>query len=207
MPCRDSELPHQTRNFVGTSGNVFERLPAREGRTSTIFDDSKNFACSSLKLGPDAEGNTKRPEVQMRREPQNSSIPVPLPMRSWSIRSFWWKFFCDRLSEIPDFGIASGKCSGRYGVSKLESQLQTEVCSKTADPHLTMHWIKEVEIAKSIDELVTSRSTVGQNDFSDYVQDAMVASALLLDRHVHFRKRVSVEEQRAQKYDRFLRGR
>ena len=27
----------------------------------------------------------------------------------------------------------------------------------------------------------------------------------LLDRHVHFRKRVSVEEQRAQKYDRFLR--
>ena len=39
--------------------------------------------------------------------------------------------------------------------------------------------------------------------------DAMIASALqkLLDRHVHFRRRVSVEEQRAQKYDRFLRGR
>ena len=29
----------------------------------------------------------------------------------------------------------------------------------------------------------------------------------LLDKHVHFRKRVSVEEQRAQKYDRFLQGR
>ena len=39
--------------------------------------------------------------------------------------------------------------------------------------------------------------------------DAMIASALkiLLDRHVHFRRRVSVEEQRAQKYDRYLRGR
>ena len=39
--------------------------------------------------------------------------------------------------------------------------------------------------------------------------DAMIASALkrLLDKHIHFRKRVSVEEQRAQKYDRFLRGR
>ena len=36
----------------------------------------------------------------------------------------------------------------------------------------------------------------------------MIASALkrLLDNHVHFRKRASVEEQRAQKYDRFLRG-
>ena len=41
------------------------------------------------------------------------------------------------------------------------------------------------------------------------VLDAMIVSALwrLFDRHVHFRKRVSVEEQRAQKYDRFLRGR
>ena len=50
---------------------------------------------------------------------------------------------------------------------------------KTADPHLTMHWIKEVEIAKSIDEPMTSRSIVGQNDFPDHdVLDAMIASAL-----------------------------
>ena len=41
------------------------------------------------------------------------------------------------------------------------------------------------------------------------MHDAMIVSALkrLLDKHVHFRKRVSVEEQRAQKYNRFLRGR
>ena len=43
---------------------------------------------------------------------------------------------------------------------------KTEVCSKSADPHLTMHWIKEVEIAKPIDDLVTSRSVTGRNDFS-----------------------------------------
>ena len=37
----------------------------------------------------------------------------------------------------------------------------------------------------------------------------MIASALkrLFDNNVHFRKRVSVEEQRAQKFDRFSRGR
>ena len=65
-------------------------------------------------------------------------------------------------------------------------------------------------IAKSIDQLVTSRSIVKRNDFSDYdTLDAMSAPALkrLLDKHVHFRRRASVEEQRAQKYDRFLRGR
>ena len=56
---------------------------------------------------------------------------------------------------------------------------KTEVCSKTADPHLTMHWIKEVEIAKSIDELVTLRSIVGRTDFTHYeMLDAMIASAL-----------------------------
>ena len=39
--------------------------------------------------------------------------------------------------------------------------------------------------------------------------DAMIASALkkLLNTHTHFRQRVIVEYQRAQKYDRFLRGR
>ena len=51
---------------------------------------------------------------------------------------------------------------------------------------------------------------LGRADFPDYdMLDAMVATALerLLNTHVHFRKRVCVEEQRAQKYDRFLRGR
>ena len=87
---------------------------------------------------------------------------------------------------------------------------KTEVCSKTADPQITMHWIYEVQMAKSIGKLLTSRSIVGRNDFAhDDILDATIASALkrLPDKHVHFRKRVGVGEQRAQKYDRFLRGR
>ena len=57
---------------------------------------------------------------------------------------------------------------------------------------------------------MTSESITGREDFPDYdMFDATIASALkrLLDKHVHFRKRVSAEQQRAQKYDRFLRGR
>ena len=46
MPSRDSGLPHDTRNIVGTSGNFFERLPAREGRTSTFFG-SRTFVSIS----------------------------------------------------------------------------------------------------------------------------------------------------------------
>ena len=57
---------------------------------------------------------------------------------------------------------------------------------------------------------MTWRSIVERNDFPDFdMLNAMIPSALtrLLDKHVHIRKRASVEEQRAQKYDRFLRGR
>ena len=65
-------------------------------------------------------------------------------------------------------------------------------------------------MTKSIDKLMTSLSIVVLTDFTDFdMLNAMIASALkrLLDKHVRFRKRVSVEEQRAQKYHRFLGGR
>ena len=73
MPCRDSGLPHDTRNIVGTSGNVFERLEKDE-RTSLLFNNSKNLASSSQELRPDSPGITKKPESEMIREPQHSSL-------------------------------------------------------------------------------------------------------------------------------------
>ena len=39
-----------------------------------------------------------------------------------------------------------------------EVNFRAEVCLRTADLQITMFWIKEVESAKSIDELMTSRS-------------------------------------------------
>ena len=72
-----------------------------------------------------------------------------------------------------------------------------------------MQWTKEVQIAKCIDELMTLQSIVGRKDFSDYdMLDAMIASALKkLITNMHFRRRVSTEELRAQNETRFLRGR
>ena len=109
----------------------------------------------------------------------------------------------------------SRKCISEHSLTQWSLQAgkstsRLKYRSKSAFPHTTMHWIKEVEIAKSIDDLMTSQSIRGRTDFPSYnMVDAMIASALkkLLNNCVHFRKRVSVEEQRAQKYDRFLRGR
>ena len=75
MLSRDSRLPLDTRNSTGISGNVFERLPAREGLSSPILHNSKSLATSSQELTPDITGTTKRRESAMKRELLNTSIP------------------------------------------------------------------------------------------------------------------------------------
>ena len=116
------------------------------------------MASSSQELRPDTTGNTKCPESEMRREPQNSSLPVPrfqsggrlcdtilveliLPVVWLIIRdSRFWNCIWENFLALLNF--KAGKSTSRL-----------KYAQKTADPHLTMHWIKEVEIAKSIDEL------------------------------------------------------
>ena len=72
MRSRDSGLPLDTRNSLGSSGNVFERLPARKG-LHVFFDNSKNLASSSCELG---SGNTVEHGKGVRRDPQSSSKPA-----------------------------------------------------------------------------------------------------------------------------------
>ena len=60
-----------------------------------------------------------------------------------------------------------------------------------------------------MDDFLTPQSIAGRRDFPDYeTLDAKIASALKkLLTSVQFRRRVIVEEQRAQNDERFLRGR
>ena len=70
-----------------------------------------------------------------------------------------------------------------------------------------MQWIKEVEMVESVDDLKSSCSIRGIQTPDFEVLDAKIASAL--NRIIHntlFKKKVSLEEQKAQKEDRFLRG-
>ena len=71
-----------------------------------------------------------------------------------------------------------------------------------------MHWIKEVEMVYSVDDLMSSSSFRGIQMPNFEVLDARIASALnRIIHNSHFRRRSSLEEQKAQKQDRFLRGR
>ena len=86
---------------------------------------------------------------------------------------------------------------------------KTEVCTCSQFPTEAMHWIKEVELVDSVDELRSSSSFRGISMPNFEVLDARIASALNRNIHnSHFKKRrISLEEQKAQKEDRFLRGR
>ena len=71
-----------------------------------------------------------------------------------------------------------------------------------------MHWIKEVEMVGSVDDLKTSSSIRGISMPNLEVVDARIASALnKIIHNTRLKRRTSLEEQKAQKEDRFLRGR
>ena len=72
-----------------------------------------------------------------------------------------------------------GKFPAPLEFQSWKVSFKTEGCSKSADPQLTMHWTKEVEVAKSIDELMTSRTITERHDLPDYdMFDSMIASAI-----------------------------
>ena len=87
-------------------------------------------------------------------------------------------------------------------------RFKTEACTCSQFPTEAMQWIKEVELVDSVDELRSSSSTrvVSMPNFE--VLDARIASALnKIIHNSHFKRRISLEEQKAQKQDSFLRGR
>ena len=71
-----------------------------------------------------------------------------------------------------------------------------------------MQWIKEVEIVYSEDDFKSSSSARGISMPNFEVLDARIASALnKIIHNSHFKRRISSRNKRAQKQDRFLRGR
>ena len=87
-------------------------------------------------------------------------------------------------------------------------RFKTEVCTCSKFPSEAMQWIKEVEMVDSVDELRSSSSTRGISMPNFEVLDARIASALhKIIQNSHVKRRISLEEHKAQKEGRFLRGR
>ena len=67
-----------------------------------------------------------------------------------------------------------------------------------------MLWITEVEMVNEMDELKSSRPIAGKNFPNFELLDSALNKII---QNSHFKKKVCLEEPKAQKEDRFLRGR
>ena len=108
--------------------------------------------------------------------------------------------------QISDFHFDKFPTPATFASWKIK--FKTEVCICSQFPTEAMQWIKEVELDVSVDELRSSSSTRGISMPNFEVLDARIASALnKIIHNSHFKRKNSLEEQKAQEEDRFLRGR
>ena len=81
-------------------------------------------------------------EREMRREPQNSSTPVPRFQKGAGIVDLTGGTYSHNgMMDYPRFPIWEmhlGKFPDSKGFQSWKVNSKIEVCSKTADPHLTM---------------------------------------------------------------------
>ena len=89
-----------------------------------------------------------------------------------------------------------------------KTRFKTEVCTYSQFPTEAMLRIKEVELVESVDDLKSSRS-IGRTPGPNFeLLDARIASALhKIIQNTRFKKKISLEEMKAHKEDRFLQGR
>ena len=104
------------------------------------------------------------------------------------------------------FILTKFRTPATFACWKIRFKTEVRTCSEF--PTEAMHWIKEVEMVESLDDLKSSPSTRGIPMQNFEVLDARIASAVNRIIHdSHFKRTISLEEQKAQKQDRFLRGR
>ena len=128
MPCRDSGLPAWYTEYYGNFRKRFWTTTCSRRTNLHNLWQFKEFGISFSKNGTWCW--RKHKETGNWNETRTTKFVfsgTTLPNRSCSVRSYWWNLFsqrCGQFSEISGFGIASGKISWLYGISKLESQHQ-----------------------------------------------------------------------------------
>ena len=135
-------------------------------------------------------------DASQDRQPENSVIP--------SEGDFSKTFGADQQRlQISDLHFDKFPTPTTIACWKI--RFKTEVCSCSQFPTEAMLWIKEVELVDSVDDLKSSCSVKGIH-MPNY--SMRIASALnRIIHNIQFKRKVRLEEQKAQKEDRFFRGR
>ena len=195
---RRKEGPPSIWDTHGISGNVFAGPPAS---SSALCPQELNQWNSSSEepLHSSTVEKSERPEQKSGLSAKNSVI------FSGGGSSKNYGANQQRL-QISDLHVDKFPAPATFACWKI--RFKTEVCTCSQSSTEAMQWIKEVELVDSVDDLKSSSSTRGISMPNFEVLDARIASALNKIIHKsHFKRRISLEEQKAQKQDRFFRGR
>ena len=202
---RQNEEPPNIRDTSGTSGNVFAHPQAS---SSAPYPQELNSTWKKTTEEPihmSIAEKSGRPERDSDLRCQSGPSAKNSVIFSGGDSSKNYGADQQRL-QISDLHFDKFPTPATFACWKI--RFKTEVCTCSQFPTEAMQWIKEVELVDSVDDLRSSSSirSIPMPDFE--VLDARIASALnKIIHNSNFKRKISLEEQKAQKEDRFLRGR
>ena len=190
MSSHDQSPRPDTWNLFGTMGNVFGHPRAAIDSSQTPYQGILHLWNQSATRRIPVQRNAGRPVVK-REEQFRGTIPLPS--------------FARRPCKSQTFILINSPST----FSCWKMSFKTQVSSCSGFPSEAMTSIREVEMVESVDDVKSSHSIQGCTHFPNFeMLDARIASALnKIIENSNFKKKISLEEQKAQKEDRFFRGR
>ena len=201
---RRKEGPPCIWDTHGTSGNVFANPHAS---SSAPYPQELNPWGTTIEepLHMSTAEKSERPEQNQDQRCQSGPSAKDSVIFSGGDSSKNYGADQQRL-QILDLHFDKFPTPATFACWKI--RFKTEVCTCSQFPTEAMQWIKEVEMVDSVDDLMSSSSIRGIQMPNFELLDARIASALnKIIHNSHFKRRISLDEQKAQKQDRFLRGR
>ena len=205
MPSRKNGPP-SIWDTHGKSGNVF--CKSNSVFFSTLSAQVESMEFSYIRTNSLITGRGKSENQTPVQDQRCQSGPSARNSVIHSEGGFSNNYGADQRLQISDLHFDKFPTPATFACWKIRFKTRGTVCTCSQFPTEAMQWIKEVEMVDSVDDLKSSSSTRGIRMPDFEVLDAKIASALnRIIHNSHFKRRVSLEEQKAQKEDRFLRGR
>ena len=168
--------------------------PSAAGEAPALISSEKPVARVDARIG----STIRMPKFARRAPTMSSFVPVDIFHRILWLYSKDYKY--------RSFNLINSPTPSTFSCWKI--RYKTQVSSWSDFPTEAMFWTEEVEMVDPVDELKSSRSILGK-DFPNFeTLDARIASVLnKIIQNSYFKKKLSLEEPKAQKEDWFLRRR
>ena len=195
MPSR-KHRPPSIWDTHGISGNVFENPPAS---SSAPYPQELNpwsiHMSEPIHSSQTGKNENQAPVQGQRCQTRPSAKNSIIPSEGDSSNNYGAD---QQRLQISDLHFDKFTTPATFACWKI--RFKTEVCTCSQFLTEAMMWIKEVELVDSVDDWRSSSSVRGIRMPDFEVLDARIASALnRITHNSHFTRRVSQEEQKAQK--------